>query len=180
VNGRVTRGPLMTSKTPPGYWDDYAEPNFLFENNGSANFRLANDHAGAFASTVENSRGLAFGDIDNDGDIDLLVTNEGSPARLYRNDHKNKGHWLLIRALDPKWNRDAIGAEITVILQGKPFVRRVDPGYSYLSSNDPRVHFGLGSATFVEEIHVRWPDGTLQEFRGVKADQIIILKKRFS
>lgn len=176
-NGRVTRGPLLTDRRPPQYWDDYAEPNFLFENDGAGHFHDVSKDAGSFASTVDNSRGLAFGDIDNDGDIDLLVNNEGGPARLYRNDQKKKGHWLMIRAMDSKLRRDAIGAEITVMCQGKKLLRMVAPAYSYLNSNDPRVHFGLGSATSVDEIIVRWPDGTQQNFPGVRADQIITLQK---
>jgi len=177
VNGRVTRGPLLTSSKPPQYWDDYAEPNFLFENDGGGHFQNASKDAGSFASTIENSRGLAFGDVDNDGDIDLLVNNEGGPARLYRNDSPKKNHWLLVRALDPKLKRDAIGGEITVIYNGKKLLRSVAPAYSYLNSNDPRVHFGLGSATSVDQIIVRWPDGTQQIFPGTKADQIITLQK---
>jgi hypothetical protein len=178
VNGRVTRGPLLTTQRPTQYWDDYAEPNLLFENDGHGKFRDASKDAGSFASTIENSRGLVFGDIDNDGDIDLLVNNEGGPARLYRNDFPKKGHWLLIRAFDPKLKRDAIGAEVTVLCQGKKILRSVSPAYSYLNSNDPRVHFGLGSATSVDSIIVRWPDGTEQSSPGTKADQIITLNKK--
>ena len=175
VNGRVTRGVLMTTTKEPSYWDYYAEPNFLFQNDGTAHFQLAANDAGTFDSTVENSRGLAFGDIDNDGDIDLLVSNEGGLARLYRNDLKNKNHWLTIRAIDPKLNRDAIGAEITIVVDGKRLLRQVAPAYSYLSSNDMRVHFGLGAATAVQEIDVRWPDGSVQKYPGVSADQILKL-----
>lgn len=178
VNGRVTRGPLLTATRPPQYWDDYAEPNLLFENNGRGIFRDASKDAGSFTSTIENSRGLAFGDIDNDGDIDLLVNNEGGLARLYRNDFPKKGHWLLIRAFDPKLKRDAIGAEVTVVCQGKKTLRNASPAYSYLNSNDPRVHFGLGFATSVDSIIVRWPDGTEQTFPGTKVDQIITLNKK--
>lgn len=178
VNGRVTRGPLLTTTRPPKYWDEYAEPNLLFENDGHGKFRDASKDAGSFAATIENSRGLVFGDIDNDGDIDLLVNNEGGPARLYRNDFPKKGHWLLIRAFDPKLKRDAIGAEVTVVCQGKKIFRCVNPAYSYLNSNDPRVHFGLGSATSVDAIIVRWPDGTEQTFSGTKANQIITLNKK--
>src|SRR5262249_20783106 len=178
VNGRVTRGPLMTNSPNPIYWDYYAEPNFLFQNDGTAHFQVAPNDAGTFASTVENSRGLAFGDFDNDGDIDLLISNEGGPARLYCNDLKNKNHWLMIRAIDPKLKRDAIGAEITVITNGKKYLREVAPAYSYLSSNDVRVHFGLGTATSVTEIDIRWPDGVEQKFPGVSVDQIVTIMKR--
>lgn len=175
VNGRVTRGPLMTTSAKPAYWDYYAEPNFLFANDGKANFTVAAKDGGPFVSTVDNSRGLAFGDIDNDGDIDLLVSNEGGPARLYRNDLENKNHWLVIRVIDSKLHRDAIGAEITVTANGKRFLRQVMPGYSYCSSNDVRVHFGLGSAASVDSIEIRWPDGTTKKYAGVAGNQIITI-----
>jgi hypothetical protein len=177
VNGRVTRGPLLTKNQPPQYWDDYAEPNLLYRNEGGGHFRLVPEDAGTFASTVENSRGLAFGDIDHDGDIDLLVTNEGQQARLYRNDGRNKGHWLMIQALEPRLKRDAIGAEVTIHYQGKAQTRVLSPAYSYLCSNDPRVHFGLGSANTIDKIVVRWVDGTQETYPGVKADQFITLKR---
>jgi enediyne biosynthesis protein E4 len=178
ANGRVTRGPLLVKKEKPGYWDDYAEPNFLFQNDGEGHFRVAADDAGTFASTIENSRGLCFGDLDNDGDVDLLVTNEGGPARVYGNESSKQRHWLMVAARDPKLNRIAIGAEITLSLGGKKLLRQVTPGYSYLSSNDPRVHFGLGNAVKVDQIEVRWPDGTVQTFPGVPADQFITLNKK--
>jgi hypothetical protein len=177
VNGRVTRGPLMTKSAKPSHWDYYAEPNLLFQNDGTAHFALNANDAGSFSSTVENSRGLAFGDIDNDGDIDLLVSNEGGPARLYRNDLKNKNHWLIVRAIDPKINRDAIGAEITIVVNGKRFLRQVAPAYSYLSNNDVRVHFGLGTATSVQEINIRWPDGTVKKYPHVQTNQILKFSK---
>jgi enediyne biosynthesis protein E4 len=175
VNGRVTRGPLLVKTEKPGYWDYYAEPNQLYQNDGTGHFKLAANDAGPFASTIENSRGLAFGDFDNDGDIDLLVSNEGGPAHLYRNDLHNNNHWLTIRAVDPKLHRDAIGAEVTVVVNGKRLMQPVTSAYSYLSSNDFRVHFGLGSATSVEAIEIRWPNGTLEKFPGVRGDQFIQL-----
>ncbi len=177
VNGRVTRGPLLTQNNPPKYWDHYAEPNLLYENDGSGKFIAKHEQAGPFCSDIENSRGLAFGDVDNDGDIDLLVTNDGEPAKLYRNDVKQKGHWLMIQAKDPALKRDAIGSIITITVAGKKIVRSVTPGYSYLSYNDPRVHFGLGTATSVEQILVTWPDGSSEKFPPAKADQFLVLEK---
>jgi hypothetical protein len=178
VNGRVTRGPLLTKNAPPKYWDYYSEPSFLFANDGQGNYQVVNDEvAGPLSTTIENSRGLSFGDVDNDGDIDLLVTNEGGPARLYRNDLQVKGHWLMIRAIDPSLKRDAIGARIAVQVGGKSLVRHVAPGYSYCSSSDPRVHFGLGAAIKVDQILIQWPDGTSETFPGTAADQMITIRK---
>jgi enediyne biosynthesis protein E4 len=177
VNGRIARGPLLIRNKTPGYWDPYAETSFLFQNDGSGKFQDVSNNAGSFCKAVENRRGLAFGDIDNDGDIDLLVTNDGGPARLYRNETNGKNHWLLVRTIDPSQKRDAIGAKITLIVSGKKLFRVVAPGYSYLCSNDPRVHFGLGSATRFDSIEVQWPAGTTEKFAGGKADQILTLLK---
>ena len=177
VNGRVTRGTLLTETRPPGHWDHYAEPNLLFENDGYGRFRNVSNPESAFCSELENSRGLAFGDVDNDGDTDLLVTTGGGRARLYRNDVMQKGHWLMIRAIDPDVRRDAIGAQISIVIGEKRFIRLIAPGYSYLSSCDPRAHFGLGASSAVDEILVRWPDGKRERFPGVAADQIVTLKK---
>jgi hypothetical protein len=106
------------------------------------------------------------------------VTNIGSAARLYRNVVPKRGHWLIIRAVDPALGgRDAYGAEITVQAHGWRAVRWLNPGYSYLCSNDPRCHFGLGQYAHVERIHIVWPDGTEEEFDGTSADQTLVLKK---
>ena len=176
VNGRVTRGLLLISDNSHGYWDDYAEPNFLFENNGLGRFQTINKELSGL-DAIENSRGIAFGDVDNDGDIDLLITNRGGAAKLYRNEVGTKGHWIIIRAIDPKIQRDAIGAKITVLAGGKRMYRIVAPNSGYLSSNDPRVHFGLDSANEIDEIIVQWPDGSKQTISGVKTNQIIAIRK---
>jgi hypothetical protein len=177
ANGRIMRDTLLTGGNAPHYWDHYAEPNLLFENDGHATFANVSARSGAFASLVENSRGLAFGDVDNDGDIDLLVVNEGGRARLLRNDVGHQGHWLLARAVDPRLERDALGARISVRAGGRTLRRIVAPAYSYLSSSDTRVHFGLGDAARVERIEVRWPDGRTESFPGGPADRILTLRR---
>lgn len=176
VNGRVTRGPLLTSREPVQYWDHYAEPNLLFLNDGKGRFRRAGEQE-RFCALVENSRGLAIGDMDNDGDLDLLVLNEGGRARLFHNVAGAKGNWVMVRAVDPRLRRDAIGAELTVVAAGQRYLRLIQPGYSFLSSSDLRAHFGLGTATRFDAIEVRWPDGRRERFPGGEANRQLELRR---
>jgi hypothetical protein len=177
ANGRVIRGPVLTEQKPVTYWDHYAEPNFVFENGGNGVFNNISEQFKAFSSKVENSRGLIFGDVDNDGDVDLLVTNEGGRTRLYHNRKDKIGNWLIIRGFDPSLNRDAYGAQIKVIANDKKIVRLINPGYSFCSSNDPRAHFGLGMNSAPVTIVVQWPGGDTESYNGISVNQIITLKK---
>lgn len=176
ANGRVIRGPVLLPDAVGTFWDAYAEPNLLYRNEGQGVFTDVSDHASDFTGMMENSRGLVFGDIDNDGDIDLLVTNGGGRARLYRNDNEG-GHWLMVRAWDPDLGRDAVGAGVTVVAGERRINRFVAPAYSFLSSNDPRVHFGLGSLSRIDQIVVHWPDGDVEEFGGTEIDVMITVRK---
>src|SRR5262249_13592644 len=146
-------------------------------NDGHGRFRDISLANGPFCGTARVARGLACGDIDGDGALDLLVTTIAGPARLYRNVVPRRGHWLLVRAIDPALRRDAYGAEITVHAGGRRWQRWVNPGYSYLCSNDPRAHFGLGSVERLDRIHVVWPDGTEEEFPGPAVDRVVVLRK---
>ena len=177
VNGRVMRQPVTAGADVSSYWNPYAEPNLLLRNNGRGKFEDPGASCGSFCSQIEVSRGLALGDVDNDGDLDMLVTATGGPARLFKNDAEKRGHWLLIRAFDPSLERDAYGSVITVVAGGKRYMRIADPGYSYISSNDPRAHFGFPAGVEVERILVRWPDGQEEAFPAVEVDRAIVLKK---
>lgn len=97
--------------------------------------------------------------------------------RIFRNVAANRGHWLIVRALDPRLNRDAYGAEIRVKAAEQPMIRVVNPGDSFQSSSDPRAHFGLGKATHYEEIHLLWPDGLSEVFPGGEADRYLVLRR---
>lgn len=177
VNGRVDQNPPHPDAELGDYWNLYAEPNFLLENDGNGSFTDISDRGGRFTSLVEISRGLVLGDVDRDGDLDFLVSNTAGPARLFRNDAPRKGRYLMVRTYDPALDRDAHGAVITVTAGGKSYVRLSDPAYSYLSSNEPRAHFGIPGVSRADSIRVRWPDGSEEVFPGVELDRAVTLEK---
>jgi hypothetical protein len=177
VNGAVR---LQGVVPPPDtkLWDRYSERNQLFANDGTGRFRDISEQNPALSGTPGVYRGLACGDLDNDGALDLLVTQINGPARLLRNVAPKRGHWLMIRAIDPALGgRDCYGAELTIRAGSRRWVRLIQPGYSYLCSNDPRAHVGLGEAQSVDAIDVAWPDGTSETFPGQGVDRLITLQK---
>jgi hypothetical protein len=177
ANGRVAKIPA-DPKSPLGpFWSQYGDRNQLFANDGQGHFRDLSSANPALCGTPNVGRGLAVGDLDNDGALDLVVTAIAGPVRLYRNVAPKQGHWLLIRALDPAWHRDAYGAEVTVLAGARRWQRTINPGGSYLSHSDVRAHFGLGQAERVDSISVRWPDGPEEIFPGGAVDRFLTLRK---
>lgn len=181
VNGRVSRSEDQGSTDAASsihdpFWRRYAERNQLFANDGGR-FRDISLQNVPLCGTASVARGLACGDFNGDGALDLLVTTVAGPARLYRNVAPDRGHWLMVRALDPALKRDAHGAEVTVRAGGRRWLRWLNPGSSYLCSNDPRAHFGLGSAERVDAIEIHWPDGFKEAFPGCDADRVLVLYK---
>ena len=173
VNGRVLRTlPHPRARLDP-HWNPYAEPNQVFENQGDGRFTEISDRCGTLGSIAQVGRGLAVGDIDRDGDLDLLVTNANGTVELFRNDVPKRGHWLIVRAIAPRLHRDAVGATLTLRAGRRQLYREVKHTYSYLSSSDAAVHFGIGAATRVDEIRVRWPDGSLESFGPFDVDRYI-------
>ncbi len=178
ANGRVSRGPSNANPDLGAHWSYYAERNQLFAGDGTGRFRDLSPSNPAWCGTPNVARGLAWGDFDNDGAPDLLVTTAGGRARLLRNVAPKRGHWLLVRALDPARKGDAYGAEVTVEAGGKRFTGLVNPASSYLCSSDARVSFGLGAAATFDRVEVVWPDDRSREvFPGGPADRALTLRK---
>jgi hypothetical protein len=184
VNGRIARGTAMANPALGPHWGLYAERNQLFANDGGR-FRDVSAANADFCGTANVARGLVCADLDGDGALDLLVTTVAGHARLYRNVAPNRGHWLVVRAVDPALSsdparpRDAYGAQVRVLPDGgrRSQVRLIQAAGSYLCSSDCRAHFGLGPAASVEAIEVAWPDGTTETFPGCAADQAVVLRK---
>jgi hypothetical protein len=176
VNGRVSRDGDVRGD-PASYWGPYAENNQLLRNDGSGRLVDVSDGNPALCGTPGVYRGLACGDVDNDGRLDLLVTATAGPARLYRNIAEAAGRWLIVEAIDPALRRDAYGAEIVVRAGPQSWQRWINPGYSYQCSNDPRAHFGLGEAASFDAIEVRWPDGSQETFPGGETNRNLVLRR---
>ena len=152
------------------------QPDQVFRNTGKGSFVEVMDRVGPELQLLEVGRGAAFGDIDNDGDTDVLVTNNNGPARLFLNQLGNRNHWLGLRLVG-KNGRDMLGARVDVVISKDNVLRRrVRTDGSYLSANDPRLLVGLGPATRVQSVRVRWPDGTVEEFKDVAVDKYTTLK----
>jgi hypothetical protein len=146
-------------------------------NDGAGRFSLA-AASDPFCLDVGVARGLATGDVDGDGDLDLLVTFADAPPRLFLNDAPKRGAWVKIRAVDPAaGGRDAYGAEISAYCGARTHRGAISPGASYLSAHDPAVYFGLGDAAAIDRFEVRWPDGTREQFPAGAANRDYVLRR---
>jgi len=155
----------------------YPQRNCVLWNNGRGRFADVADPAGSDLSAARVSRGAAFGDIDNDGDVDVAVLNADATPSLLRNDGPSQGHWLQISTLGVHSNRDGIGARLRVTAGDRVHLRDVLGSYSFLSQSELRVHVGLGESTRADLIEIRWPAGGVQQFRDVAADQWLVISE---
>jgi hypothetical protein len=174
ANGAVTAIQALKGTPYP-----FQQRNQLFHNEGgTSGFREVTATAGPALQLSEVSRGLAFGDIDNDGDIDALVSNNNGPARLLLNETRGRGHWLTVRLEGVKDNRDGLGTMVGLLRKGQPPIwRRAHSDGGYLTASDPRVHFGLGGATEIEGIVAQWPNGEQEIWRRIQADRQVTLRQ---
>ena len=184
ANGAVKRrpsalAPPASSGASPAFWSDYVEPNLFLINQGG---RFTDASSQAPWTELGLSRALVPADLDRDGDLDLVIANLDGPPQVLRNltidsadAPPTTANWLQIRAVDPRLNREAIGARITVHTASGPRLLHVLPPGSYLSAGPATVHLGLGAAEAVESFEVVWPDGLAERFDGAAANQIVEL-----
>ena len=151
--------------------------NQLFENKGSGSFTEVGTALGAGMLIEKSSRGAAFGDLDNDGDLDVLVVNMDDTPTLLRNDGGNRHNWLMVKLVDKGSNVDAIGSRVVVRQAGHTQTREVHSGTGYISQDDIRLHFGLGKAAEVEQLDVRWPNGEVESLRGIAPNRLITIRR---
>ena len=149
------------------------EEDTLFRGKGGRSFVDVSGASGPAFKLKAVGRGSAAGDLDDDGDLDLLVLNLNGPARLYRNDGGNRGNWIMVRTVGTASNRDGIGARVRVKSGGKTQVRDIRSSSGYLSQGDFRAHFGVGKSQKVDRIEVRWPSGRTSILDNVKVNQVI-------
>jgi enediyne biosynthesis protein E4 len=153
--------------------NSYPQPLLLFRNEGGQSFRLLGGAAGPAFERPIAGRGAAFGDFDNDGRVDVLVVDAAGPALLLRNEAAPAGHWLGVRLVGTRSNRDGIGARVTVTAGGRTLVRDQQLAGGYISAHDPRLHFGLGDAARIDSVAVRWPNGHVDLVRDVPLDSYV-------
>ena len=155
----------------------YAEPKLMFRNLGNGTFENVSERLGADFRLPRVSRGAAIGDFDNDGDLDILVNNNGEEPQLLRNDGGNENHWLAIFLVGTKSNRDGVGARVKVTAGDLTLYGERKGGMSYQAAQDPRLHFGLGRRSETDAIEVKWPSGTVSKVGKLKSDQIVAIKE---
>jgi hypothetical protein len=172
----IANGHVYPEVDKHGLGTRYHQPRQLFLNEGKR-FRHVTKEIGGALVVEKSSRGAAFGDVDNDGDIDVLVVNMNDTPTLLRNDTPRARHWITLRLVGAKSNRDAIGAKVIVEAAGRRQTTSIRGDGSYLSHSDMRAHFGLGEATMVNRIEIRWPSGVVQNVEALAVDQFYVVKE---
>ena len=155
----------------------YAEPKLMFRNTGSGIFEDVSAQLGSDFLLPRVSRGAAIGDFDNDGDLDILVSNNGQPPQLLRNDGGNSNHWFELSLIGTRSNRDAVGARVQVTAGDLVLYEERKGGMSYQSAQDPRLHFGLGQRSIIDQSEIKWPSGEVTKLTNLEVDQILTIEE---
>lgn len=155
----------------------FLEPKILYRNLGNGYFEDVSTKAGSGITQAHSSRGCAFGDFDNDGDVDVVVINMNEAPSLLRNDCSSRNNWIKVKCIGTKSNRSAIGARVKVVTGSHSQIDEVMSGSSYISQNDFRLHFGLGSAAKVDRVEVRWPSGSVESFARIDVNQLMTIQE---
>ena len=161
-------------KVMPNY--PFKSPRIVFRNLRNGKFEELLDQAGPGIAAAHASRGCAFGDFDNDGDLDVLIMNLNEPPSLLRNDVAGNSHWIKVKLIGTKSNRSAIGGRVTVHYGGKLQAQEVQSQASFYSANDLRLHFGLGDVAKVN-LDIRWPNGGTEHITDVAADHLVTVRE---
>jgi hypothetical protein len=156
----------------------YEEPNSVFRNLGNGKFEDASAAAGPDFQVESPHRGVAFGDLDNDGRVDMVVSVLNGPVKLFHNTSPVKNHWIALALTGTKSNRMGLGAQVHITTDdGQQQWNEVTTAVGYACSSDPRVHFGLGSNARIKQLEIRWPSGRKQVMMNVEADRIVSIQE---
>jgi enediyne biosynthesis protein E4 len=155
----------------------YKDRPILYENVRNGKFRDVSQHAGPALLEKHSARGAAFGDIDNDGSIEIAINNQNETPSLLKQSSRAPGHWVLLNLAGTRSNRSAIGARVKLVANGHAQFGEVRSGGSYLSQNDLRLHFGLGSADIIDRIEISWPSGMRQKVENQMIDQVVTIRE---
>jgi hypothetical protein len=177
VDLMVVNGHVYPQVDNAGGGATYAQRIFLFHNERNETFSEVAADCGDTLMTRRVSRGASFGDMDNDGDIDVVINNLDGAAVVLRNDGGNKNNWISIKTVGSKKNRDALGAQVKVTAEDLVQLKEVYSGGSYISQNDTRLHFGLGRKSRIDSIEVRWPAGKTEVVRDLQANQFVVIQE---
>jgi hypothetical protein len=172
----VVNGHVYPDVDKAGLPAKYRQPRLLYWNVGDGKFVDLSGQSGPGIREAWSSRGAALGDLDNDGSLEIVINNLGARPSLLKN-YGTKKHWLIVQPAGTGCNRDAVGARVYVYTGGRRLSGEVQTGSSYLSQNDPRLHFGLADSTAYDHIEVQWPGGKRERFPGGQADRIVTLKE---
>jgi hypothetical protein len=172
----VANGHVYPQVDGHGIGTRYLQRKQLYRNVDGQTFKNITDEVGGGLLLEKSSRGAAFGDYDNDGRIDIVVTNMNDRPTLLHNESAG-GHWATFRLVGSKSNRDAIGAKLVVTAGGRRQVVEIRSGGSYVSHNDLRAHVGLGNASRLERVEIRWPSGATEVVSGLAADRFYIARE---